>query len=97
MHFSDSPRASAGIAVPPRPSSLHSTRSSLGSTIIDALGAIPTHFRDAPFSVNGPGVAAVLAEQGSSRSVQHSPSTRKRPKKPEVVYMTVVHETTAGP
>jgi hypothetical protein len=91
--------SSASAAFPdlPRPSSPLSTRSSLGSTIIDALGAIPTHFRDAPFSVNGPGVAAVPAEQGPSRPVQHNPSTRKRPKKPEVIYMTVVHETTAGP
>ena len=94
MHSSESPRASAAIAVP-RPSSPLSTRSSLGSTIIDALGAIPTHFRDAPFSINGPGVAVVPAEH--SKPMQHIPSTRKRPKKPEVIYMTVVHETTAGP
>ena len=97
MHSSVSPRTSASIAVPPRPSSPLSTRSSLGSTIIDALGAIPAHLRDAPFSVNGSGVTAVPAEQGSSRPTQHSPSTRKRPKKPEVIYMTVVHETTARP
>lgn len=97
MHSSLSPRASAAFADPPRPSSPLSTRSSLGSTIIDALGAIPAHFRDAPFSVNGPGVSAVPAEQGPSRPMQHSPSSRKRPKKPEVIYMTVVHETTAGP
>ena len=99
MHSSLSPYASlaAAIAGPPRPSSPLSTRSSLGSTIIDALGAIPTHFRDAPFSVDGPGVTTIPAEQGPSRSMQHSPSTRKRPKKPEVIYMTVVHESTAGP
>jgi hypothetical protein len=99
MHSSVSPRASAAIAdlLSPRPSSPLSTRSSLGSTIIDALGAIPAHFRDAPFSVNGPGVTAATAEQGPSRPVQHSPSTRKRSKKPEVIYMTVVHETTASP
>jgi hypothetical protein len=97
MYSSVSPRASAVFADPPRPSSPLSTRSSLGSTIIDALGAIPTHFRDAPFSVNGPGVTAVPAEQGPSKPMQHSPSTRKRPKKPEVIYMTVVHETTAVP
>lgn len=97
MHSPVSPSASAAFAGPPRPSSPLSTRSSLGSTIIDALGAIPTHFRDAPFSVNGPGVTAVPAEQGPSRPVQHNPSTRKRPKKPEVIYMTVVHETTTGP
>ena len=96
MNSSVSPRASAAIAVPPRPSSPLSTRSSLGSTIIDALGAIPAHLRDAPFSVNGPGVTAVPAEHGSSRPVQHSPSTRKRSKKPEVIHMTVVHETTTG-
>jgi hypothetical protein len=97
MHSSLSPRASATFANPPRPSSPLSTRSSLGSTIIDALGAIPAHFRDAPFSVDGPGATAVPAEQGPSIPMQHSPSSRKRPKKPEVIYMTVVHETTAGP
>jgi hypothetical protein len=97
MHSSDSSLTSAGMALPPRPSSPLSTRSSLGSTIIDALGAIPAHFRDAPFSVNGPGVTAVPGEQGPSGPIQHSPSARKRPKKPEVIYMTVVHETTTGP
>jgi len=98
IHSPGSLRASAAIADPSRPASLLSTRSSLGSTIIDALGAIPAHFRDAPFSGNSPGVAAVPAEQGpSSRPMQHSPSTRKRPKKSEVIYMTVVHETTAHP
>jgi hypothetical protein len=97
MHSPVSLLTSAAIADLPRPSSPHSTRSSLGSTIIDALGAIPVHFRDAPFSVNGPGVTAVPTEQGPSRPTQHSPSSRKRPKKPEVIYMTVVHETTDSP
>jgi hypothetical protein len=97
MDSSVSPSASAVFANSPRPSSPFSTRSSVGSTIIDALGAIPAHLRDAPFSIDGPGVAAVPAEQGPSRPTQHSPPTRKRPKKPEVIYMTVVHETTAGP
>ncbi len=91
-----SPLASVAISDPPRPSSPLSTRSSLGSTIIDALGAIPTHLRDAPFIVNRPGVTAVPALQGPSGPMQDHPSTRRRPKKPEVVYMTVVHETTAG-
>lgn len=97
MHSSVSPGASAAFTGPPRPSSPLSTRSSVGSTIIDALGAIPAHFRDAPFNVNGPGVTAVPPEQGRSRPMQHSPSSRKRSKKPEVIYMTVVHETTTGP
>jgi len=76
-----------------RPSSRLSTRSSLGSTIIDALGAIPGHFRDAPFSVNGPGVTPA---QGPRGPTQHRPSTRKGQKN-DVICMTVVHETISGP
>jgi hypothetical protein len=92
-----SPRGSSIFADPPRPSSPLSTRSSLGSTIVDALGAIPSHFRDAPFNVKGPGVAAVPVAQGSRGSMPHRPSTRKGPKKNDAVYMTVVHETVDGP
>jgi hypothetical protein len=92
-----SPRASATIADPRRPSSPLSTRSSLGSTIIDALGAIPAHLRDAPFNVNGPGVTAVPDAQGPRGPIQHRTLVRKGSKKPEGVYMTVVHETVAGP
>lgn len=91
------PRASATIADPPRPSSPLSTRSSLGSTIIDALGAIPSHLREAPFNVNGPGFTAVGAAQGSHGPMQHRPSARKGSKKTEVIYMTVVRETADGP
>ncbi|KAH9990877.1 pheromone A receptor-domain-containing protein [Russula vinacea] len=91
-----SPRASPTIADPHRPSSPLSTRSSLGSTIIDALGAIPAHLREAPFNVNGPGVTTVPAGQGPRGPMQHRPSARKGPKKPEAIYMTVVHETAAG-
>jgi hypothetical protein len=75
-----------------RPLSRLSTRSSLGSTIIDALGAIPDHFCDSPFSVNGPGLAAA---QGPRGPIQHRPSTHKRQKN-DVVYMSVVHETVTG-
>jgi hypothetical protein len=92
-----SSRASPTIADPPRPSSPLSTRSSLGSTIIDALGAIPTHLRDSPFDVNGPGVTAVPDAQGHRGPMQHRPSARKGSKKTEVIYMRVVHETVAGP
>ena len=92
-----SPRDSAMIVDLPRPSSPLSTRSSLGSTIIDALGAIPTHLRDAPFNINGPGVTTVADAQGSRGLMQHRPSARKGPKKPEGIYMTVVRETAAGP
>ena len=91
------PRASATITDPPRPSSPLSTRSSLGSTIIDALGAIPSHLREAPFNVNGPGFTAVAAAQGSRGPMQHRPSARKGSKKTEVIYMTVVRETANGP
>lgn len=92
-----SPRASATIVDLPRPSSPLSTRSSLGSTIIDALGAIPTHLRDAPFNINGPGVTAAADAQGSRGRMQHRPSARKGSKKPEGIYMTVVRETATGP
>ena len=92
-----SPRASAIITDPPRPSSPLSTRSSLGSTIVDALGAIPTHLRDAPFNVNGPGVITVPTAQGLRGPMQHRPSARKGSKKTEGIYMSVVHETAAGP
>lgn len=90
-------QASSTITLdPPRPSSPVSTRSSLGSTIIDALGAIPTYFRDAPFGANVPGVAP--AAQGPRGPLLHRPSTRnKGPKKSDMVYMTVVHETISGP
>ena len=93
---SASPQASiATIPDPPRPSSPVSTRSSLGSTIIDALGAIPTYFRDAPFGASVPGVAPA---QGPRGPLLHRPSTRnKAPKKTDMVYMTVVHETISGP
>ncbi|KAI9509917.1 pheromone A receptor-domain-containing protein [Russula earlei] len=80
-----------------RPSSPLSTRSSIGSTIVDALGAIPTHLRDAPFDVNGPGVTTVPASQGARGLVQHRPSTRKGSRKNDMIYMTVVHETVSGP
>ena len=84
------------IPDPPRPSSPHSTRSSLGSTIIDALGAIPTYFRDAPFGASVPGVAAAQGPRGPL--LHRSSSTRNKvPKKNDLIYMTVVHETTAGP
>jgi hypothetical protein len=92
---SASPQGLAGIIPDPyRPPSRHSARSSIGSTIIDALGAIPDHFRDAPFSVNGPGVAAA---QGPRGLIQHRSPARKGQKKNDVVYMTVVHETATGP
>lgn len=93
---SASPQASVIILPdPPRPSSPLSTRSSVGSTIIDALGAIPTYFRDAPFGVSAPGVAPVQGPRGPSL---HRSSTRNKvSKKNDVVYMTVVHETISGP
>ncbi len=97
-NFSVSPQVSVtNLPDPPRPSSPLSTRSSLGSTIIDALGAIPTHFRDAPFSVDGPGITAVAPVQGPNGSISHHSSTRRGPKKNDKVYMTVVHETATGP
>jgi len=80
-----------------RPSSPLSTRSSIGSTIVDALGAIPTHLRDAPFYVNGPSVTALPTAQGTRGPTQHRPSMRRGPKRNEVIYMTVVHETVDGP
>ena len=92
-----SPLDSGGIADPPRSSSPLSTRSSLGSTIIDALGAIPAHFRDSPFNVNGPGVTTVPVAQGTPGLSQHRSSTRKGFRKNEKIYMTVVHETVTGP
>ncbi|KAH9964858.1 pheromone A receptor-domain-containing protein [Russula dissimulans] len=81
----------------PRPSSPVSTRSSIGSTIVDALGAIPTHLRDAPFYVNGPSVTALPTAQGTRGPMQHRPSMRRGPKRNDVIYMTVVHETVDGP
>ncbi|KAI9456127.1 pheromone A receptor-domain-containing protein [Lactarius psammicola] len=92
-----SPPVFAGAADPPRPSSPLSVRSSLGSTIVDALGAIPPHLHDAPFNVHGPGVAAVpISRQPRSRT-EHRPSTRKGSRKNDAIYMTVVHETDIGP
>jgi hypothetical protein len=83
------------IPDPPRPSSPLSIRSSLGSTIIDALGAIPTYFRDAPLGTPAPGVVAAEGPRGPSL---HRSSTRNKvPKKSDMVYMTVVHETITGP
>ncbi|KAH9986173.1 hypothetical protein BJV74DRAFT_540818 [Russula compacta] len=92
-----SPLDSGGIADSPRSSSPLSTRSSLGSTIIDALGAIPAHFRDSPFNVNGPGVTMVPVAQGPRGLTQHRLSTRTGSRKNEMIYMTVVHETVTGP
>lgn len=80
-----------------RPSSPLSIRSSLGSTMVDALGAIPTHLRDAPFNVYGPGVAAIpISRQPHSRTEHRSP-THKGSRKKDAIYMTVVHETDVGP
>jgi len=91
-----SPQSSA-VIVDPRPPSPLSTRSSIGSTIVDALGAIPTHLRDAPFYVNGPSVTALPTVQGIRGPTQHRPSVRRGQKRNEAIYMTVVHETIDGP
>jgi hypothetical protein len=94
-----SPRAPAAIADLPCPPSPLSSRSSLGSTISDALGAIPAHLRDVPFNDTWTASGA-RAEPTQQRSRRHTPRrlpTRKRSRKNEAVYMTVVHETLAGP
>jgi len=78
------------IPDPPRSSSPVSTRSLLGSTIIDALGAIPTYSRDAPFGASVPGVAAA---QGPRGLLLHRPSTcNKGPKKSDMVYDCCVRD-----
>ncbi|KAI0298957.1 pheromone A receptor-domain-containing protein [Multifurca ochricompacta] len=87
------PPATTGF---PRPSSPLSIRSSLGSTIVDALGAIPAHLRDAPFNVDGPGSTAVPVSQLPHDRMQHHLPTRREARKKEVIYMTVVHETVDG-
>ena len=92
-----SPPVLATTADPSRPSSPLSVRSSLGSTIVDALGAIPTHLRDVPFNVYGPEVAAApILRQPRSRTEHRSP-TGKGSRKKDAIYMTVVHETDIGP
>lgn len=93
----ESPTAFAPTADPPRPSSPLSVCSSVGSTIVDALGAIPAHLRDAPFNVYVPGIAPVpISRQPRSRTEHRSPP-RKGLRKNDAIYMTVVHETDVGP
>ena len=91
-----SPRASAAIADLCRPPSPLSSRSSLGSTIVDALGAIPAHLRDAPFNANWAGVTTVPTSQRLRGYTQHRSPAHKGSRKNEAIYMTVVHETLAG-
>ena len=93
----ESPPALPATANPPRPSSPLSLRSSVGSTIVDALGAIPTHLRDAPFNVYAPGVAAVPISQQPRNRTEHRSTTRKGSRKKDAIYMTIVHETDVGP
>ncbi len=87
----------AATTDPPRPSSPLSVRSSLGSTIVDALGAIPPHLHDAPFNVYSPGVAAVPIPRQPRSRTEYRPPMRKGSRKNDAVYMTVVHETDIGP
>ena len=82
----------AATVDPSRPSSPLSVRSSLGSTIVDALGAIPAHLRDVPFNVYGPGVAAVPISRPPRNLTEHRSPSRKASRK-DAIYMTVVHET----
>ncbi len=91
------PTVPSPTADPLRPSSRCSDRSSLGSTIVDALGAIPVHLRDAPFNGYGIEMATIpVSRQPRSRTEFRSP-TRKGSRKDDAVYMTVVHETDIGP
>jgi hypothetical protein len=93
----ESPPVLAAIADLSRPSSPLSVRSSLGSTIVDALGAIPAHLRDAPFNVYGPGVAAVPHSRQPRSRTEHRSPTHRGSRKNDAIYMTVVHETDIGP
>lgn len=93
----ESPPAFAGTADPPRPSSPLSVRSSVGSTIVDALGAIPAHLRDAPFNVYVPGVAPIPILRQPHNRTEHRSPPRKGLRKNDAIYMTVVHETDSGP
>ncbi|KAH8984399.1 pheromone A receptor-domain-containing protein [Lactarius deliciosus] len=92
-----SPPVFAATADPPRPSSPLSVRSSVGSTIVDALGAIPPHLRDAPFNVYGPGVAAVPISRQPRGRIEHRSPTHKGSRKNDAIYMTVVHESDVDP
>lgn len=93
----ESPPVLAATANPPRPSSPLSLRSSVGSTIVDALGAIPAHLRDAPFNGYAPGVAAVPISRQPRNRTEHRSPTRKGSRKNDAIYMTIVHETDVGP
>jgi hypothetical protein len=88
IHSPITSQASAAIADHIRPSSPLSSRSSLGSTITDALGAIPAHLRDVPFNRTELEITTAPALQRPRPA--HKGSKKK---KSNAIHMMVVHET----
>lgn len=89
----ESPPDLAATADLRRPSSPLSVCSSVGSTIVDALGAIPAHLRDAPFNGYAPGVSSAPISRQPRNRAEHLSPARKGSRKNGAIYMTVVHET----